>query len=491
MSRQPNIIYIMSDDHAAHAISAYGSRINRTPNIDRIAQGGAVLQNCFCTNGICTPSRATVLTGQYGHVNGVTSWQPLDNRRPVQMQKLLRQAGYQTAILGKWHLGHGVANSVWAPNMVRKEGGVPVPCDPAGFDFHRVLIGQSDYFNPPFFTADGKETSEGYVTDTLTRYALEYLEGKPHGSMSGRKSGQPFALMIHHKAPHRPWEPGPEEQHLFTEDLPVPETFWDDYAGRPAAAAAKMRVADHLGKEDVKADPPPELQGRERALWHYQRYIKDGLRCIAGIDKSVGRVLDWLDASGLADDTIVIYTSDQGFFLGDHGWYDKRLIYEEQLRMPFLVRYPREIAAGSRLGAMLLNHDFAPTLLDYAGVKAPVEMQGVSARRVLGGEEPAGWQESLYYRYWNNGGHHCAAHYGVRSLRHKLVYYYSRPLNDSESDPEPALDPYWELYDLQSDPQEMHNIYGQPGTETIARELKAELRRLQRKYGDQPVEEVG
>jgi arylsulfatase A-like enzyme len=486
MAKQPNIIFIMSDDHAAHAISAYGSRVNQTPNIDRLASGGALLRNCFCTNGICTPSRATILTGQYGHITGVTSWQALDNRRPVQVQKLLQQAGYQTAIIGKWHLGHGIANSVWSANQVREKAGAPVPCDPAGFDYFRVLIGQSEYSNPPFSTADGNEPSSGYVTDTITGYALDYLNGTSHGSMPGRDPGKPFMLMVHHKAPHRHWEPGPEEAHLFQKDLPVPETFWDDYAGRPAAAAAKMRVASDMVQADVKAEPPAGLQGRDRDLWYYQRYMKDYLRCVAGVDKSVGRILDWLDASGEAENTIVIYTSDQGFFLGDHGWYDKRLIYEEQLRMPLLIRYPREIQAGSTLDPMLLNHDFAPTLLDYAGAAVPPEMQGVSGRAVLRGETSSQWQSSLYYRYWNNGGHHCAAHYGVRTARHKLVYYYSRPM-DSESETSPALDPYWELYDLATDPQELHNIHAQPGTEAITRELMAELERLQRKYGDEAV----
>lgn len=490
MTNQPNIIFIMSDDHASHAISAYGSRVNRTPSIDRLAREGALVRNCFCTNGICTPSRATILTGQYGHVTGVMSWQPLDNRRPIQLQKLLRQAGYQTAIIGKWHLGHGKANTVWRTNGMIPGAGDGVPCDPAGFDYFRVLIGQSDYFNPPFSTADGVETSTGYVTDTITQYAIDYLSGKQHGSMPGRSPDKPFMLMVHHKAPHRHWEPGPEEQHLFAEDLPVPETFWDDYAGRPAAAAAKMRVATDMNQADVKGEPPAELKGRDRDLWYYQRYMKDYLRCVAGVDKSVGRILDHLDANGLTDNTIVIYTSDQGFFLGDHGWYDKRLIYEEQLRMPLLVRYPREIIPGSVIEPMLLNHDFAPTLLDYAGLATPAEMHGTSGRAVLSGRTPGAWQTSMYYRYWNNGGHHCAAHYGVRTMTHKLVYYYSKPF-DAESTVEPALQPYWELYDLLKDPRELRNIYGHAGTEKITAELKAELKRLQSKYGDKPVEGEG
>jgi arylsulfatase A-like enzyme len=314
-----------------------------------------------------------------------------------------------------------------------------------------------------------------------TDLALDWLGGK-------RDTGKPFFLCVHHKAPHRPWKPGEKYQHLYeNEEIPQPETFHDDYQGRPAAAAAKMRILGDLNRDDVKADPPEGLSEPERKNWYYQRYIKDYLRCVASVDSSVGRLLDYLDAHGLAEDTIVIYTSDQGFFLGDHGWYDKRFIYEESLRMPLLMRYPREIPPGSVADAMLTNTDFAPTLLDYAGMDAPPEIQGVSARAMLRGETPADWQESLYYRYWNNGGHHVAAHYGVRTHTHKLIYVYSKPLGTQHSTDSPALEPYWELYNLNRDPLELSNVYNDPANAELIRTLQAELERLQSKYGDEPL----
>ncbi len=476
-TKRPNIVFIMSDDHAAHAISAYGSRVNRTPHMDRIAQGGLRLDNCFCTNSICTPSRASILTGQYGHVTGVKGWEPLDNRRPIQVQKLLQKAGYATAMIGKWHLGRGLTNSVWHDD---NRGPNAVPADPAGFDHWCVLPGQGAYYDPDFYTAQGKVNYQGYASDIITDLALEWLDG--------RDQEQPFFLCVHHKAPHRPWNPGEKYKHLYeNEEIPQPETFDDDYAGRPAAAAAKMRISSDLIREDVKADPPQNLSEAELKNWYYQRYIKDYLRCVASVDASVGRLLDYLDGNNLADDTIVIYTSDQGFFLGDHGWYDKRFIYEESLRMPFLMRYPREIAAGQVGEAMLTNTDFAPTLLDYAGLAAPAEMQGVSARTMLRGETPGDWQTSLYYRYWNNGGHHVAAHYGIRTQTHKLIYVYSKPLGTVQSFAEPALEPYWELFDLTRDPRELNNIYDDPANAALIAELQAELERLQAKYGDEPL----
>jgi arylsulfatase A-like enzyme len=475
-STRPNILFIMSDDHAAHAISAYGSRINRTPHMDRIAESGVRLTNCFCTNSICTPSRATILTGQYGHVTGVRGWEPLDNRRPIQLQKLLQSAGYKTAIFGKWHLGHGLTNSVWKEDT---RGPGSVPADPAGFDDWCVLPGQGEYYDPGFIAPEGRVKRAGYASDVTTDLALDWLEKK-------RDPGKPFFLCVHHKAPHRPWSPGEKYQHLYeNEEIPQPETFNDDYQGRPAAAAAKMRILGDLNREDVKADPPEGLSEADLKNWYYQRYIKDYLRCVASVDESVGRLLDYLDANALAENTIVIYTSDQGFFLGDHGWYDKRFIYEESLRMPFLMRYPREIPAGSVAEAMLTNTDFAPTLLDYAGVDVPTEMQGVSARAMLRGDTPEDWQRSLYYRYWNNGGHHVAAHYGLRIHTHKLIYVYSKPLGTHNSSDEPALEPYWELYDLNQDPLELNNVYHDPANADLIRTLQAELERLQTKYGDE------
>ncbi len=472
---RPNILFIMSDDHAAHAVSAYGSVVNHTPHMDRIAAEGVRCDNCHCTNSICTPSRATILTGQYGHVNGVKEWEALDNRRPVQVQKLLGAAGYQTAIFGKWHLGHGMAVSVWKDNY---ESDRSVPSSPGGFDDWATLPGQGLYHDPVFHTPDGDITCEGYCSDVITDMSLNWLREK-------RDAEKPFFLCVHHKAPHRPWEPGEAYKDLFAdEDLPQPETFDDDYAGRPAAEAAKMRILGDLTARDVKADPPEGLSEAELKNWYYQRYLKDYLRCVASVDASVGRLLDYLDETGQAENTIIIYTSDQGFFLGDHGWYDKRFIYEHSLRMPFVMRYPAEIAPGSVRNAILTNLDFAPTLLDYAGVPIPDEMQGVSGREMLCGETPADWQQSLYYRYWNHGGHNICTHYGVRTHTHKLVFFASPPAGPKGNVPEPCIEPYWELFDLVADPNEMSNVYDDPAHADIQRELHAELERLRGKYGD-------
>ncbi len=476
---RPNILFIMSDDHAAHAISAYGSRINRTPHIDRLAREGVRLTHCYCTNALCTPSRATILTGQYGHVTGVREWQPLDNRRPVQLQKLLQAAGYSTAIFGKWHLGHGVTNHV---DRVDNRGPGAVPADPAGFDYWSLLPGHGRYHNPELITPTGRAVVPGYISDIITDQALEWLERRPAPE-------KPFFLCVHHKAPHRNWEPGERYKHLYADDeIAQPETFDDDYAGRPAAAAAKMRILGDLTPNDVKGVPPPDLAGPALKNWYYQRYIKDYLRCVASVDASVERLLDYLDKTGQARHTIVVYTSDQGFFLGDHGWYDKRLIYEHAVRMPFLMRYPDEIPGGTVREGLLTNLDFAPTLLDYAGIPAPAAMQGVSGRAMLRGMPPPDWQQSFYYRYWDHGGHHVCAHYGLRTPTHKLVYYHPADVTwDGVANPEPRLTPYWELYDLVHDPNELHNAYGDPAQASHLARLHGELDRLQRHYGDTPL----
>ena len=461
---RPNILFIMSDDHASHAIGAYGSRINTTPNIDRIAESGMLLNNCFCTNSICTPSRATILTGQHGHINGVKTLEDkLDGRHDPQVQRILQAAGYQTAIIGKWHMGHGGIN------------------DPTGFNHWNVLPGQGEYHNPEMIEMGHRRTHPGYVTEIITDLSLEWLEG--------RDRTRPFLLMTHHKSPHHPWEPAPKYASLYDDvEIPEPETFDDDYANRAAAAAAaEMRVDRDLGKWLIPVqDPPKGLTERPLKVWYYQRYIKDYLRCVASIDDSVGRILDYLDDNGLAENTIVIYTSDQGFFLGDHGWYDKRFMYEESLRMPFLVRYPPEIVAGSVSDGMVLNNDFAPTFLDYAGLTVPDEMQGSSARSVFRGEAPAGWQTSMYYRYWMHlADHNVHAHYGVRTHRHKLIYYYGEAL-EATGAIDDSKQPEWELFDLDSDPHELKNVYSDPAYASVVRELTVELNRLQSEAGDKP-----
>ena len=460
MSR-PNMLFIMTDDHAAHALSCYGSRINQTPNLDRIADEGMRFDNCFCTNSLCEPSRAAILTGTYNHINGVTTIGAHIDNRQENVAKVLQRHGYQTAVIGKWHLGQGPAH--W----------------PTGFDEWNILQGQGPYFDPEMVHNGEKAQYKGYTTDLVTDLSLDWLKE--------RDQDQPFFLMYHHKAPHRPWDPDDQHAQLYEhEDIPVPETFDDDYSERAQAAAeARMRVADHLNERDLKQPIPEGLTPAEEKHWKYQRYIKDYLRCVASVDDNVGRVLDYLDEEGLTENTLVIYTSDQGFFLGDHGWYDKRFMYEESLRMPFIARYPKEIKAGSACGEIINNVDFAATWLDLAGIEAPARFQGRSFRPLLQGQTPDDWPQSVYYRYWMHLAHHyVAAHYGVRTQRYKLIYYYG----DGMGQPG-ALDerkaPEWELFDLEKDPRELHSVYHNPEYADVVAELRGELRRLQNEIGDQ------
>jgi arylsulfatase A-like enzyme len=472
-ARRPNFVFIMSDDHAAHAISAYGSRINRTPHLDRIAEGGMRFDACFCTNSICTPSRAAILTGTYNHVNGVTTLDTHMDNSLSTFPKLLQQAGYQTAIVGKWHLGHGPAH------------------DPTGFDFWRVLPGQGHYHNPVMLGPGPGGSHEviergGYVTDLITDDCLDWLEA--------RDTERPFMLLCHHKAPHRTWEPSREHFTMYDDvDIPEPETMWDDHATRAAVVQAmRMRLMDLDPIVDLKAPVPPGLSEDEEIRWRYQRYIKDYLRVIASIDDNVGRLLDWLDANGRADDTVVVYTSDQGFFLGDHGWFDKRLMYEESLAMPFLVRYPALVEPGSVCDQMALNVDVAPTFLELAGVEVPDDMQGRSIVPLLRGEVPDGWRQSMYYRYWmhRDGAHNVPAHYGVRTRTHKLICYYNDPLGQLGANG-PADPVEWELFDLVADPLETTNVIDDDRYAEVRRDLEAELARLQAEVGDEPHPAVG
>lgn len=462
---RPNILFIMADDHASHAMSCYGSRINKTPNLDRIAEGGLRFDNCFCTNSICSPSRATILTGTHNHINGVTTLTtPLDNEL-VTYPKLLQAAGYQTAIFGKWHLGLG-----------------PRHC-PTGFDDWAVLPGHGFYHNSEFLFKgpDGgiSRTVMGYVTDVITDMTLDWLER--------RDRQRPFCLMYHHKAPHRSWEPDEKHAHLYlNEDIPEPDNLYDDYANRAsAAAAAKMRVGVHMEQKDVKSAINRKLSERELRKWGYQRYIKDYLRTIASVDDNAGRVLDYLDAQGLTDNTLVIYTSDQGFFLGDHGWYDKRFMYEESLRMPFILRYPREVAPGSVNSDIVTNVDFAPLFLDLAGVPIPGHMQGRSFRPLLRGKTPVDWPQAMYYRYWmHKSDHNVYAHYGIRTKRYKLIYYYADALGQRNTIDE-THEPEWELFDLAKDPREMNSVYAHPDYQAVVRDLKVQLHDLQEQVKDQ------
>ncbi|MBP7053078.1 MAG: sulfatase [Phycisphaerae bacterium] len=465
---RPNILFIMTDDHASHAMSCYGSKINKTPNLDRIANEGMRFTNSFCTNSICAPCRAVILTGKYSHLNGLIDNSVTFDGSQQTFPKLLQEAGYETAIIGKWHL----------------------KSDPTGFDYWNILPGQGVYYNPVTIEMGRQKKHEGYVTDILTDYAIDW--------MKGRKEGKPFCLMFHHKAPHREWEPGPKYLTLYDDvEIPEPATLFDDNAGRGRAAKEQdMTIEKTLTKRDVKLVTPgrltPEqqakwdaaygpkikafeeanLQGKDLVRWKYQRYIKDYLRCIASVDESVGKVLDYLDQSGLARNTVVIYTSDQGFYLGDHGWFDKRFMYEISLRMPLLVRYPKEIRAGSVNSDIVLNLDFAETFLDWAGVPVPADMQGRSLRLLLQGRTPPDWRTSMYYHYYEYPAvHSVKRHYGVRTERYKLIHFY----NDIDE---------WELYDLKTDPDERQNVYNDPQYAEIVQELKAKLKQLRAQYND-------
>ena len=466
--QRPNIIYIMSDDHASHAMSCYGSKINKTPNLDRLANEGMRFNNCFVTNSICGPCRAVVLTGKYSHLNGFErNGRTFDGSQQT-VAKLLQKSGYQTAMVGKWHL----------------------KSDPTGFDYWNVLIGQGPYYNPPMQTPEGVVKHVGYTTDIITDEALDFLKNK-------RDASKPFFLMYHHKAPHREWEPGPKYLTKYDDvTMPEPDNLFDDYAGRGTPAREQeMTVARHLNEKDLKLiaprnltpeqleawnkayDPKNEafrkanLEGDDLVRWKYQRYIKDYCRAIDSVDENVGRVLDYLDKSGLAENTIVIYTSDQGFYLGDHGWFDKRFMYEESLRSPLLVRWPKKIKPGQVNGDIVLNLDFAETFLAAAGTEIPDDMQGESLLPILEGRTPDDWRSSMYYRYYEFPAVHMVnKHYGVRTQKHKLIYFHE-------------IDE-WELYDLEKDPREMKNVYDDPAYAEVVKQLKAELFRLKDRYKD-------
>jgi len=472
---RPNILFIFSDDHATGAISAYGSRLIQTPNIDRIAREGALFRNCFCTNSICGPSRAVILTGKHSHLNGFIDNRSTFNGAQLTFPKLLQQAGYQTSLIGKWHL----------------------VSQPTGFTHWDVLPGQGDYYNPVFLSAPettggkpSQRTVNGYVSDIITDLALEWLDGS-------RDRSKPFLLMLQHKAPHRAWAPGPEELDLFRGVVfPEPATLFDDYSGRGRAAAEQeMTIARHMTKLDLALVAPGNLTPTQRARyeaafaaenealaldaptgdartrWNYQRYIANYLRCVAGVDRNIGRVLDFLDRTGLAKNTIVIYSSDQGFYLGEHGWYDKRWMYEESLRMPLAMRWPGTIKPGLIADQFIQNLDFAPTLLAATSVATPPDMQGRSLLPILRGEMPADWRTSVYYHYYEfPDSHRVQSHYGVRTATHKLIWY------DAIAE--------WELFDLVNDPHELHSIHADAAAQATFATLRGELSKLRSSVGD-------
>ncbi|MDN3665179.1 sulfatase [Algibacter miyuki] len=482
--QRPNIVFIMSDDHAYQAISAYGHGLNNTPNIDRIANEGALFNRGFVTNSICAPSRAVMLTGKHSFINGKVDNISAFDWDQDNFAKSLQKSGYQTALIGKIHMD-----------------GLP-----QGFDYSNVLPGQGQYYSPEFIENGVKKTIPGYVTNVTTDIALNWLENK-------REKDKPFLLLYHQKAPHRTWMP--EEKYLtLFEDITFdpPANFFDDYEGRPAAAAHEMGIykdmdlvydlkmldkegdiktkyrnvfqsrydrmdAEQKAAWDAYYDPiiadfkAKNLKGKELALWKYNRYMHDYLRTIQSVDDGVGEVLDYLKENGLEENTIVVYTSDQGFYLGEHGWFDKRFMYEESFRTPLLMKYPKEIKAGTVVDGMVQNLDFAPTFLDYAGVAIPKDIQGESFRKLVNGEASE-WRDAIYYTYYEfPGEHHVKRHYGVRTERYKLIHFYY----DIEQ---------WELYDLEKDPSEMNNLYNDPAYTDVQADMHKQLENMRTKYGD-------
>lgn len=480
-AERPNILFIMSDDHAYQAISAYGHGLNETPNIDRLAKEGAIFTRACVTNSICAPSRAVLLTGKHSFINGkVDNVMPFDWDQP-NFPKLMQANGYQTAMIGKIHLD-----------------GLP-----QGFDFSMVLPGQGQYYNPDFLVNGERVRIDGYCTEIITETALDWLKNK-------RDQNKPFCMLYHQKAPHRNWQPAPKYVNLYDDvTFDPPSNFFDDYEGRGSAAKEQeMEIARHMmWGHDFKLITDPngdttnfirdinrmddeqranwmaayedenqELlnnmpEGKELALWKYNRYIKDYLRSIKSVDDGVGEVLDYLEEAGLDENTIVVYTSDQGFYLGEHGWFDKRFMYEESFRTPLLVRYPKEIEPGTKIDKLVQNLDFAPTFLDYAGIEVPEDIQGESFRKLVSGKTKK-WRDAVYYTYYEYPAVHMVKrHYGIATDRYKLMHFYY----DVDE---------WEMYDLETDPQEMNNIYDDPEYTEVREMLHKRLEELREYYGD-------
>jgi choline-sulfatase len=473
---RPNIIVIFSDDHALQAISAYGGPHIRTPNIDRIAAEGAIFRNTFCTNSICAPSRAVLLTGKYNHLNGQA-----DNRGTTRMDtrqdmfpKYLQAAGYQTSWIGKWHINN----------------------NPQYFDYWRVLPGQGSYYNPDFINMDSSKTrEEGYATNIITDQALTWMD-------KGRDKSKPFCLVIGQKAPHREWSPDTADLHAFDgKPFALPATFYDDYKGRKAAQHQLMEVKDQDWTSDSKVNTAnmgfikrmnsaqkaawdayyeplnaqldtTKMTAHEKAEWKFQRYMHDYMACVLSLDRNIGRVLDYLDKNNLTENTVVIYSSDQGFYLGEHGWFDKRFMYEPSFRMPLVMRFPKKIKPNTSIESLVVNLDFAPTILNLAGLPAPKDMQGRSVLPLLD-KKPKDWRKSVYYHYTEYPfDHRVMPHFGVRTEGGlKLIRFYG---NDN----------FWEFYDLNSDPDEMNNQYDAPKYQKQIKEMKKELRKLAVGYDD-------
>jgi choline-sulfatase len=476
-AKKPNILVIFSDDHALQAIGAYGSPHVKTPNIDRIAKEGALFRNTFCTNSICAPSRAVLLTGKYNHLNG-----QIDNRNNTRINtaqpmfpKYLQEAGYATSWIGKWHINN----------------------TPQYFDYWRVLPGQGNYYNPDFINMDSSRSRiEGYATEIITDQALEWLD-------KGRDKSKPFSLVIGHKAPHREWQPDLQDLHAFDgKKFDVPKTFFDDYKGRKAAEHQLMQVKDLRWDWDLKVNADGtgiikrmtdaqkkewnayydvenakldtlKMSEKEKAIWKYQRYMHDYMGCILSLDRNIGRVLDYLDKTGLAENTIVIYASDQGFYLGEHGWFDKRFMYEESLHMPFMMRFPKVIKPKQVVDDLVVNIDFAPTLLNAVGLKIPSDMQGKSVLPLVSqAKKPTNWRKATYYHYYEYpDAHQVLPHFGVRTERYKLICFYGKEI-------------FWELFDLKTDKDEMNNVYEKSENKSLIVGLKKQLKDLMQQYKD-------
>ncbi|MGD7654157.1 MAG: sulfatase family protein [Verrucomicrobiales bacterium] len=458
-AKRPNIVWMFSDDHAYQAIGAYGGRFekeNLTPNIDTLAKEGMIFEKAYVGNSICAPSRATLLTGKHSHKNGkFDNRDEFDHDQP-QFQKMLQKVGYQTAMIGKIHLNGAMQ----------------------GFDYWEVLPGQGRYRNPVFVSAEGEKTYEGHSTEIITDRALNWLK-------TGVDESKPFMLMVHYKAPHRTWIPSEKQQKAFEgRQFPEPETLFDDYEGRGTAAHEQdmsiektMRMSQDLKKNrpDRKASLEKlKPEGKDLVRWKYQAYMQDYLACIAGVDENVGRILAYLKESGLDENTVVMYSADQGFYLGEHGWFDKRMMYEESFRTPLLARWPGVVKEGSRNADLVQNIDFAETFLDIAGAPIPADMQGMSLVPLLKGETPADWRTSLYYHYYEYPGPHSVRrHEGVADARYKLIRFYGRDVPGGEE---------WELYDLKNDPNEMTSLYDHPEMKERVKALKQELKRLKEQY---------
>jgi arylsulfatase A-like enzyme len=489
--QRPNIVFIMSDDHAYQAISAYGYGINKTPHIDQLAKEGVLFRNAFVTNSLCAPARAAILTGKYSHLNGIKgNGGELFDGSQVTFPKLLQQAGYQTALIGKWHL----------------------ESDPTGFDYWNIIPGQGDYYNPDFINNGVRGRVKGYVTDLTTDFAMQWLDK--------RDTSRPFCVLVWNKAPHRNWMPPLKYLHQYDGmQIPAPSTFFDNYSTRTRAAhEQKMEVRKWLApnydlKENFNIEAATErldggwkgifgrlspeekkmfedaytpendafkkagLTGDELAMWKYQRYIKDYLRCIQSVDDNVGRLTAYLKENGLDKNTIVVYSSDQGFYLGEHGWFDKRFMYEESFKTPLIIKWPATIKPGTVSNNLVMNIDIGETFLAAAGINIPADMQGESMLPVLQKKNPAQWRNAVYYHYYEDGDeHNVPKHVGVRNERYKLIWFYENK--------------EWELYDLLKDKQELKNVYGKAEYKKIGLLLKQRLIELGRKYKDEEIIEL-